>query len=419
MFAGNYYNRIRGRNVAQVLKTFFDAPADPRDYMANAFPTHFGPPNETIFLPATPTIPRVLAVKKQGLVGVFILGTASLAHINGIVNGYRSGPPGTDPYGANPFFSSAAAQIKSWLETTAFLQTTKMYLHGHSFGGAIAHVLSHELTANFAVRDIETVTFGAPRTGWRAFQLHTRMYNSARWMNDGDPVPCVPPSPADAPAMHALLPQAESLRFADARHPLSGIFLRANGTAEDREEPWDAALSLTTNLVTWLSSTQGASDNNHSIGTYYDRLNIGAASEQALANAFHRPSTAIASAERRDPVNPQQVQQIANQVANQVQAAGDAIASVPVRIPRRLQARVRALDGMYAVEFMDAAVMLDHRRSRCITVAKGLNRTLRALQRAGRVNQATLQQRMAAFLAEAGSPSPDLSPTMNVGENME
>jgi hypothetical protein len=65
---------------------------------------------------------------------------------------------------------------------------------GHSLGGALATIGSLYYSFLYPDKDISCVTFGSPRVGDSRFAelFDERISNSIRYVNDNDPIPCVP-----------------------------------------------------------------------------------------------------------------------------------------------------------------------------------------------------------------------------------
>lgn len=65
---------------------------------------------------------------------------------------------------------------------------------GHSLGGALATIGSLYYSYQYPDKDIACVTFGSPRVGDDRFVSYfdERIEQSMRYVNDNDPVPCVP-----------------------------------------------------------------------------------------------------------------------------------------------------------------------------------------------------------------------------------
>jgi hypothetical protein len=65
---------------------------------------------------------------------------------------------------------------------------------GHSLGGALATIGSLYYSFLYPDKDISCVTFGSPRVGDNRFVelFDERISNSLRYVNDNDPIPCVP-----------------------------------------------------------------------------------------------------------------------------------------------------------------------------------------------------------------------------------
>lgn len=65
---------------------------------------------------------------------------------------------------------------------------------GHSLGGALATIGSLYYSYLYPSKQISCVTFGSPRVGDERFvsMFDERISNSIRYVNDNDPVPCLP-----------------------------------------------------------------------------------------------------------------------------------------------------------------------------------------------------------------------------------
>ena len=65
---------------------------------------------------------------------------------------------------------------------------------GHSLGGAVATIGSLIYSYKFFNYDISCITFGSPRVGCHSFAdvFDRKIENSLRFVNDNDPVPCIP-----------------------------------------------------------------------------------------------------------------------------------------------------------------------------------------------------------------------------------
>ena len=65
---------------------------------------------------------------------------------------------------------------------------------GHSLGGALATISSLYYSFEYPEKNISCVTFGSPRVGDSRFvdYFDEKITNSLRYVNDNDPVPCVP-----------------------------------------------------------------------------------------------------------------------------------------------------------------------------------------------------------------------------------
>jgi predicted lipase len=88
------------------------------------------------------------------------------------------------------FYSAVSENMESLLFTLNTLEYSKLYVTGHSLGGALAIVFS---AAIFYAKDIcvdEVITFGQPRVGDVAFSLYCdERFSVQRYINKTDVVP--------------------------------------------------------------------------------------------------------------------------------------------------------------------------------------------------------------------------------------
>jgi hypothetical protein len=72
--------------------------------------------------------------------------------------------------------------------------TKKIIFSGHSLGGALATIASLYFKLKYKDLDISCITFGSPRVGCKDFVklFNKQIENSYRFVNDNDPVPCIP-----------------------------------------------------------------------------------------------------------------------------------------------------------------------------------------------------------------------------------
>lgn len=132
----------------------------------------------------------------------------------------------------------------------------KLYITGHSLGGALAMLAALEFKRQHLDPD-GVFTFGAPRVGNKAF---ARIYNTAlkditfNFVNEGDPVPLVP---------------TLGLGYRDCGHE---VFLRRNGSVEyDPFIGWELAIDALGLFKSWIEFRLGTLPN-HSLTTYRERM---------------------------------------------------------------------------------------------------------------------------------------------------
>lgn len=73
-------------------------------------------------------------------------------------------------------------------------EKNKIVFTGHSLGGALATIGSLYYSVMYPEKDISCVTFGSPRVGDELFANYfdKHVKTSYRYVNDNDPVPCLP-----------------------------------------------------------------------------------------------------------------------------------------------------------------------------------------------------------------------------------
>jgi hypothetical protein len=90
-------------------------------------------------------------------------------------------------------FSHQFFSINANLDT-CIASNEKIVFCGHSLGGALATIGSLYYSYLYPSKEISCVTFGSPRVGDERFasMFDERIINSIRYVNDNDPIPCLP-----------------------------------------------------------------------------------------------------------------------------------------------------------------------------------------------------------------------------------
>ena len=90
-------------------------------------------------------------------------------------------------------FSEQFFSVHKHLEAS-IKESESIVFCGHSLGGALATIGSLYYSFQYPDKDIACVTFGSPRVGDAQFASYfdERITDSIRYVNDNDPIPCVP-----------------------------------------------------------------------------------------------------------------------------------------------------------------------------------------------------------------------------------
>jgi pimeloyl-ACP methyl ester carboxylesterase len=97
------------------------------------------------------------------------------------------------PWSTSPFWFLASLAIESRIDAAGVFPILPIVLVGHSYGGAIANILAARYRFGRALRRVQSLTFGAPKSGDLSFQLVMQTVTSVQMQNVGDPVCSLPP----------------------------------------------------------------------------------------------------------------------------------------------------------------------------------------------------------------------------------
>ena len=146
------------------------------------------------------------------------------------------------------------------------------HLYGHSYGGAIACCLADIFGTHFGSR-VTNVTFGSPRVGDEDFMsIAYPPTSSLRFMNDGDPVPYLPPHFAEAPAIFALLPPFTAQLWERFQNARPGVRLWTGPFASYDSDPLPTLDVVASSIIRWATDSRSSEMVAHLPNTYRSRI---------------------------------------------------------------------------------------------------------------------------------------------------
>jgi hypothetical protein len=361
------------------------------------------------FVPAASDCPAYYFAVSASRLCVLVDGVQTLTQGLGVWNGYIGSFAGNPPPEVNQWYVTAANYIIARINALAPIPPNVQLYGGHSVGGCIACLVARALKqANGNVQPY-VHTFGSPRIGDALTADTLDPVSIWRWMNTDDPVPLLPPLIADVPALAFATPAHAWIRFSHFVHTRGGIQVDSLGNLTPEELPTTASIGQTSNLVAWLATLDGTSNNSHSIGTYaanilatFPRLTPPEA--QGLRFAPEEPATHVS----RQEVNAQEA--ASYQI---VHAASERQNSADLTIPPRQVFRAIRQGRIWAVVFADQVVSLAPTKRSARGVARSFNESLRRLQVQGVVDPTAFSAQLQAYFVEAVDPASGFVPPMN------
>lgn len=142
---------------------------------------------------ATSVIPPVVFAWTSWGLTVIIGGTSGRMHLQELFQGWNDPSIGPDAqYGASGGFAHAARVILEGMPGSFWLSHNRIYLVGHSYGGACAQALA--MLLKMGQLPLQGVwSYGAPRPGNSVMQRYMETIPNYRFWGSDDPVRFIPP----------------------------------------------------------------------------------------------------------------------------------------------------------------------------------------------------------------------------------
>jgi hypothetical protein len=358
---------------------------------------------------ATSEFPRWFLWRKFGRWLLFIDGCPSAAMGLALVNGYVS-PDFTSPRPPyNTFANSAARAIGARMVVNGLVATVNLDVIGYSLGGAIATIVPLlQNTDPWRWENVNITTFGAPRavtsSETNAIRVRARV---VRWMNQGDPVPFIPPTTIQANGWIWGRFENVQPRLLSFRHTVGGVVLEPSAVARNAVLPTLAILNVVGDLATWLFNEDSSTAHEHSIDKYVDRL-TGFRPREPSTHAQPDPVVEPPRVERRREetaaVN-QQIQTIFRREATQN--------SAPLLIPRAQRFAAERRLRVWVVTFRGTVVCIAGRKQKARQLARRANALLDGLQATAVVDPFAIVNQLGAYFEDAQQINLGFSPPLN------
>jgi len=223
--------RPNALTYAQILDALYTDPAA-ATAMLQAF---LGPsavitavPNDASLIPGS-----LVAVTPDYTV-VIVSGTSTPEQLAVQAMYAGGGPVNYGAWGTNPQWLAAAYAMNDRIAAAGADPNKPIIFAGHSYGGAAAAVLSVIYTTANPSRDIRLITFGMPKPGDERLTGILAGISAIHYVNNGDPVPYLPPTGYDLWPLIPLVPSPFWSAWDQWRTPASQRFLDDQGAVSQQ-----------------------------------------------------------------------------------------------------------------------------------------------------------------------------------------
>jgi Lipase (class 3) len=311
----------------------------------------------------------------------------------------------------NTFLVTLTNRLSAQAWFAPWLGTPNAVLTGHSLGGAWAALLARIVNVARPNNVPKVVTFGAPRTGGRRFREAYGPLPTARWMNDTDPVPLVPPTVEQVPVLVTGVSLGLLLAYANQRHTFGGLQLDNMGLVTAQDIPQLAAVSPTMNLASWLVGLVRNTASPHQTSEYRRRLMLFRGPVNVPPPQVERP----AEGELAPPVPIGVVRAEIRTAKESIVGSGIAQGQGPLIVPKKRIFSVKKFGSVWYTTLGGVPFSVGPRRKRAGLLAVEGNAFVKRLLRQGVVDPTTLDQQFQLFLIAAQDPTSGIRPQLNLG----
>ena len=312
--------------------------------------------------------------------------------------------------GVNSFLWDFGFFLWQRLVATGYLPNNRIILVGHSAGGAAVQALARLLIEQEQLRNSSVITFGSPCAGPTTFTQSISTVDMCRWMNDQDPVPCIPPRQNQSPRVFAMLSNETATNWNRMVQAHGGLSLNELGGVAPLDNTNQNLIDVQTSIIGWLQTLALMQISQHSMPTYVTRLQTRLA-QYGPGSAGARPTTHSATAPRLDRA---EIERARMKELGRVELAYLEQQKPPLTIPTPYRfAHVRT-GRVWNVTWMDSIVCVVPGKRKARDLARAGNTLLNRMQRCAGVSTQALEIALSEYLVSAADPTKGFSPTMQL-----
>jgi len=152
-----------------------------------------------------------------------------------------AGPVSQGSYSTVPLWQSAALAIQARVLASPADQNGRIVIVGHSYGGAVANIMTARYLQANPNRDIQLLTWGCPLPGDERLIKLTARAKAVNMANDGDVVTAIPPTGPLLEGVSWFIPEPVRLGWGRWRYPLQRVGLNVAGERRSSPNPNDVA----------------------------------------------------------------------------------------------------------------------------------------------------------------------------------
>lgn len=213
---------------------------------------------------------------------ILFSGMQDLSQTIGMINGWTKPPSPPTINGVMPFWEQAWANILAENNLTIFTKPLRVYLVGHSFGGAVACAAGVWMMQNNVNSRLTLITYGSPRVGIFAGAQAVSNCQPTRWMLTDDPIPFCPPWRQESESLAAVLTNPLAQGMSEQCQSSGGWGLGVDGTISQNETRTRRVPRIWLSIGSYLSGSDSFFAPNHAIGVYNSSFAAAVAKAQVI-----------------------------------------------------------------------------------------------------------------------------------------